>query len=223
MVTLFPRRAASRRAALSSLSLSRRRKANTSNSCQMVKNAANLTFLVSKWKRMRQGIHQWKNQLNQTTLSGPKLNQKLRTKTGSAATLQFPHKEAHSVTQQSEVWSPSSDMESGWACFVLLKGRLSVLGKAAHSPCWSSTFTPHFAELQSGLPYVGHSFPWPNNQAEQSEVQWQTQPRPWPLNLCVFIFSVELSVIWCKFNLRARAGAGSVIGPRSARLGYWHT
>ena len=115
-----------------------------------------------------------KNQLNQTTLSAPKLNRKLS---------QFPHKEAQSVTQQSEVWSPSSDMESGWACFVLLKGRLSVLGKAAHSPCWSSTFTPHFAELQSGLPYVGHSFPWPNNQAEQSEVQWRTQPRPWPLNL----------------------------------------
>ena len=23
-------------------------------------------------------------------------------------------------------------------------------------------------------------------------------------------------------DLRARAGAGSVIGPRSARLGYWH-
>ena len=113
-----------------------------------------------------------KNQLNQTTLSAPKLNRKLS---------QFPHKEAQSVTQQSEVWSPSSDMESGWACFVLLKGRLSVLGKAAHSPCWSSTFTPHFAELQSGLPYVGHSFPWPNNQAEQSEVQWRTQPRPWPL------------------------------------------
>ena len=79
----------------------------------------------------------------------------IKNKSGSAATLQFPHKEAHSVTQQSEVWSPSSDMESGWACFVLLKGRLSVLGKAAHSPCWSSTFTPHFAELQSGLPCVG--------------------------------------------------------------------
>ena len=26
-----------------------------------------------------------------------------------------------------------------------------------------------------------------------------------------------------KKNLRARAGAGSVIGPRSARLGYFHT
>ena len=26
------------------------------NGCQMVKNAPNLTFLVSKWKRMNQGI-----------------------------------------------------------------------------------------------------------------------------------------------------------------------
>ena len=79
MVTLFLRRAASRRAALS-LSLSRRRQANTSNSCQMVKNAPNLTFLVSKWKRMKQGIHQWKNQLNQTKSSDPKLNLKFRKK-----------------------------------------------------------------------------------------------------------------------------------------------
>ena len=36
--------------------------------------------------------------------------------------------------------------------------------------------------MQRG-PCVGHSFPWPINQAEQSEVQWRTQTRPWPLNL----------------------------------------
>ena len=121
---------------------------------------------------MKQEIYLWKNMLNQTTWNGPKLNWRLWKNRLCR----------HSPLQQSEVWSPSSDMESGWACFVLLKGRLSVLGKAAHSPCWSLTFTPHFAELQSGLPYVGHSFPCPNNQAEQSEVQWRTQPRPWPLN-----------------------------------------
>ena len=130
---------------------------------------------------MKQGIYQWKNQLNQTTLSGPKLNWRLWKDRLCR----------HSPLQQSEVWSPSSDMESGWACFVLLKGRLSVLGKAAHSPCWSLTFTPHFAELQSGLPYVGHSFPWPNNQAEQSEVQWRTQPRPWPLNCLIHLLWLQ--------------------------------
>ena len=105
-----------------------------------IKNAPNLNFLVSTEQRMKQGIYQWKNQLNQTTLSGPKLNWRLWKDRLCR----------HSPLQQSEVWSPSSDMETRRACFAPLKGRLSVLGKAAYSPCRSSAFTLRFAELESG-------------------------------------------------------------------------
>ena len=145
---------------------------------------------MSTEQRMKQGIYQWKNQLNQTTLSGPKLNWRLWKDRLCR----------HSPLQQSEVWSPSSDMETRRACFAPLKGRLSVLGKAAYSPCRSSAFTLRFAELESGgRARFFHNFRFnlgaliyrigvlmcANNQAEQSEVQWRTQPRPWPLNASV--------------------------------------
>ena len=58
--------------------MERRRQANTSNGCQMVKNAPNLTFLVSKWKRMNQGIFWWQNQLNHKRFSTPKLSRKAK-------------------------------------------------------------------------------------------------------------------------------------------------
>ena len=87
MVTLFPWHAASRRAALS-LSLSRRRQANTSNSCQMVKNAPNLTFWClngREWIKESSGakISSIRQHLVVLNWTGD------YEKTGSAATLHF--------------------------------------------------------------------------------------------------------------------------------------
>ena len=66
-----------------------------------------------------------------------------------------PRKVTHSVTQQSEEWRSSSSMESEQLCPTLTVYLSKGQSMPTHSPCQSLDFTPHFADLQSGLPCVG--------------------------------------------------------------------